>query len=78
MFTVLREIVKRGTSRLGFRSAWSDYVTAAVVLLLMIALQLVQGDSDRAHLGLDGLYHVRRPTHLSSSSFSDTASSRPS
>ena len=56
IFTVLREIVKRGALRLGFRSASTDYVTAAVVLLLMIALQLVQGDSDRAHLGLAVLY----------------------
>jgi hypothetical protein len=32
VFTVLREIVKRGASRLGFRSASTDYVTAAVVL----------------------------------------------
>jgi Protein kinase domain len=56
IFTVLRELVKRGASRLGFRSASTDYVTAAVVLLLMIALQLAQGDSDRAHLGLAVLY----------------------
>jgi eukaryotic-like serine/threonine-protein kinase len=56
IFTVLREIVKRVASRLGYRSASTDYVTAAVVLLLMIALQLVQGDSDRAHLWLTGLY----------------------
>ena len=57
MFTVLREIVKRGASRIGVRSAWSGYVTAAVVLILMIALQVAQ-ESNRAHLGLTVLYQL--------------------
>jgi hypothetical protein len=58
IFTILREIVKRAAARLGLRSASTDYVTAIVVLLLMVALQLVQRDSDQAHLGLAVLYQL--------------------
>ena len=58
MFTVLREIVRRAAVRLRLRAAWADYLTAAIVLVLMMAIQLAQNSSDRAHLWLQAIYQL--------------------
>ena len=46
MFTVLREIVKRGVSRLPFKRLSTDYTAAVVALILLVLLRLLDsGDS---------------------------------
>jgi serine/threonine-protein kinase len=57
-FTGFRELVKRGLSRVKRRWISPDYVAAGLALLLMVFISLVESQTDRNHLLLNGLLEL--------------------
>jgi hypothetical protein len=54
-FTGLRELVKRGLTRVKSRWVSPDYVAAGVALLILVFISLVESPTNRDHLLLNGL-----------------------
>jgi predicted Ser/Thr protein kinase len=58
MFTGFRELIKRGLNRLKGRWISADYVAAALALVFMVFVALVENSGERSHLLVHGLLQL--------------------